>query len=142
MHWQSLHSLKLSVTTYIPWVDNLLDTVATPSALAAGVLITHGYMGEVVSDPFAQWAVAAILGGGGAGSTQLLSSVTRLSSTALTGGLANPVVSTTENAASVGMTLLSLAAPFLSLLLVVMLLVFAVRRYRRYRRRRVEAAPT
>lgn len=127
---------------YIPWVDNALDTVATPSALAAGVLITHGYMGEVVSDPFAQWAVAAIIGGGSAGSTQLLSSVTRLSSSALTGGLGNPLVSTTENAGSVGMTLLALAAPFLALLLVVFMLVVAVRRFRRYRRRRAEAAST
>jgi hypothetical protein len=84
--------------------------------------------------------LAAIVGGGGAGSTQLLSSVTRLSSTALTGGLGNPVVSTTENIGSVVMTFLALLAPFLAFVVVVALLVSAVRRLRRYRRRRADAA--
>jgi hypothetical protein len=125
---------------YIPWLDNALDTVATPAALAAGVIISRAYLGEVADDPFAQWALAAIVGGGGAGSTQLLSSVTRLSSTALTGGLGNPVVSTTENIGSVVMTFLALLAPFLAFVVVVALLVSAVRRLRRYRRRRADAA--
>src|SRR4029079_6096529 len=31
---------------YIPWVDNLLDTVATPTAIVAGILVTASAMGD------------------------------------------------------------------------------------------------
>jgi hypothetical protein len=29
---------------YIPWVDNLLDTIATPAAFAAGTLLTTSFV--------------------------------------------------------------------------------------------------
>src|SRR3954463_1520521 len=48
---------------YIPWVDNLLDTVATPAAVVAGIVVTASAMTTDVS-PFLKWTLA---GGGGGG---------------------------------------------------------------------------
>jgi hypothetical protein len=54
------------VAYYIPWVDNLLDTVATPIAIAAGTVVTASLIPD--TDPMLQWSVALIAGGGAAGS--------------------------------------------------------------------------
>ena len=65
-----LIAVVLEIGSYlIPWLDNLLDVVATPTAVLAGV----GLMGSVIGaetdyDPIVQWAIAAI---GGAGSLEL-----------------------------------------------------------------------
>src|SRR5262245_45624492 len=53
---------------YIPWLDNLLDTIATPAAVVAGTIA----MGSVVTDmsPLLKWTLALIAGGGTAGLIQ------------------------------------------------------------------------
>ena len=50
---------------YIPWLDNLLDSIATPTAFIAGTIL----MVAVVSGlpPLAKWALAIIAGSGAAG---------------------------------------------------------------------------
>src|SRR5438094_7023125 len=53
---------------YIPWVDNLLDTIATPAAIVAGILVTASVMMDV--SPFVKWTLAIIAGGGAAGLAQ------------------------------------------------------------------------
>lgn len=73
----------------LPWLDNLLDAAAAPLAVAAGVLVTAAVIPDDMG-PLAQWTVAAIAGGGSAGIVKSLTSLTRLASTATTGGLANP----------------------------------------------------
>src|SRR5512140_367408 len=50
---------------YIPWVDNLLDTAATPIAIVAGVVMTASCITDV--SPFLKWTLAVIAGGGAAG---------------------------------------------------------------------------
>ena len=47
---------------YIPWVDNLLDTIATPAAVVAGTIVTASMVGDV--SPFLRWSLAIIAGGG------------------------------------------------------------------------------
>src|SRR6516162_6285299 len=47
---------------YIPAVDNLLDTVATPAALVAGTLLSAAVMTDL--PPSVKWAAAIIAGGG------------------------------------------------------------------------------
>src|SRR5919199_541692 len=51
---------------YIPFVDHLLDTIATPMAIAAGTVVTASLIPD--TDPMLQWTVALIAGGGSAGS--------------------------------------------------------------------------
>ncbi len=50
---------------YIPWLDNLLDTIALPLASIAGTLVMASTMVDL--DPAWQWALAIIAGGGTAG---------------------------------------------------------------------------
>lgn len=86
---------------YVPWVDNLLDVVATPVAVVAGILVMSAAMGDIGDlSPMWRWALAAILGGGAAGITQGTTDVLRLASTTTTGGLGNPLLATGENVTS------------------------------------------
>ena len=96
---------------YIPWIDNLLDSVASPAAIIAGSLITASFITGM--DPWLQWLLALIAGGGVAGAVQATTVVTRASSTVTTGGLGNPIVSSVETSgAFLGSALSILAAPF------------------------------
>ena len=112
---------------YIPWVDNLLDTIATPAAIVAGTIATASMVGDV--SPFLRWSLAIIAGGGIAAVIQSSSVLVRGASTASTAGLANPVVSTGELAASILGTLISIVLPIVALILVILLLIFLLRRY-------------
>ena len=106
---------------YIPWIDNLLDTVATPAAVIGGIFVTSASLeGDV--DPSLQWILATIAGGSTAGVIQLGTVATRAVSTGVTGGLANPVVSTLEALASIIFILLSfflaIVIPFVLIFLI------------------------
>ena len=95
---------------YIPWIDNLLDSGASPAAIIAGTLITASFITGM--DPWLQWLLALIAGGGVAGAVQATTVVTRASSTVTTGGLGNPIVSSVETSgAFLGSALSILAAP-------------------------------
>ena len=106
---------------YVPWIDNLLDTVATPAAVIGGIFVTTASLeGDV--DPSLQWILATIAGGSTAGVIQLGTVATRAVSTGVTGGLANPVVSTLEALASIICILLSfflaIVIPFVLIFLI------------------------
>ncbi|MBW4580927.1 MAG: DUF4126 domain-containing protein [Tildeniella nuda ZEHNDER 1965/U140] len=108
---------------YIPWFDHLLDTVATPLAIVAGTVVTAATAPDM--SPLAQWTLAAIAGGGAAGLTKGLLNVLRIGSTATSGGLTNPILSTIELVASVGLSVLALTLPALTGIVVVVVLLFA-----------------
>lgn len=114
---------------YIPWVDNLLDTIATPAAIVAGTIVTASMVGDV--SPFLRWSLAIIAGGGIAGIIQGSSVLVRGASTVSTAGLANPLVSTGELAASILGTMISLILPTVAVILVVLLLTYLLRRFMR-----------
>ena len=105
---------------YIPWLDNLLDSIATPAAFIAGAIL----MVAVVSGlpPLAKWALAIIAGSGAAGIVQTGTTLTRAASTTTTGGIANPVVSTVEVGSSFGLSLLAVFIPLAAGLLAIILL--------------------
>lgn len=107
---------------YIPWFDHLLDTVATPLAIVAGTVVTAATAPDM--SPLAQWTLAAIAGGGAAGLTKGLLNVLRIGSTATSGGLTNPILSTIELIASVGLSVLALTLPALTGIVVVVVLLF------------------
>lgn len=100
---------------YVPWVDNLLDTAATPAAVVAGVVATGSQIADV--DPWLRWGTAVIGGGGVAAGVQATTVVTRQLSSFATGGLANPLLSTAEMGASLLMALLAVVVPLVALLL-------------------------
>ena len=122
---------------YIPAVDNALDTVATPAAVVAGTVVTAACVQDM--SPLLTWSLAAIVGGGAAATVQGMTAVTRLTSTATTGGLGNSVLSTAEAGGSVALASLGVLAPVIAALCVVSLLYFTITRIARVLRRRREA---
>ncbi|MCT9977431.1 MULTISPECIES: DUF4126 domain-containing protein [Acinetobacter] len=111
---------------YIPWVDNALDTIATPAAMVAGTLTTMAVSTGEMSQ-FASWAAAIIVGGGTATAVQMGTVAVRGVSTATTGGIANPLVSTGEWIGAIVVSVLSLIVPVLVVIVGIILMVLAVR---------------
>jgi len=115
----------------IPWIDHLLDTIAIPLAGLAGTLAVAAVLKD--TDPALTWALALIAGGGTATAVQTSTSATRLTSTATTGGLANPLFSSVESFISLILSVLSIVAPLLAIL-ILLLLFWAV--YRLFRKKK------
>ncbi len=114
---------------YVPWVDNLLDTIATPAAVVAGTVATAAIVSDL--SPFLKWALAIIAGGGVAGIVQFGTVALRGASSATTGGLGNFVVSTGE---LVGAILIAITAIILPLLAIVLVLLGCTLIFRGLRR--------
>ncbi|MEQ8790893.1 MAG: DUF4126 domain-containing protein [Pirellulaceae bacterium] len=129
---------------YIPWLDNLLDSISSPTAVAAGVLVVAASAVEV--DPLLKWSVAVIAGGGSAGVISLGTAGVRTLSTGFTAGLGNAVVATGEWVSAVLLSLLAIVAPLLavvvSAVLVVVLGRFAWRLLSRLFRRQAAVEST
>ena len=109
---------------YIPFVDNLLDTIQVPLAVAIGTTITAATLGH--TDPVLQWTLAAIAGGGTAGLVGTFASLTRLVSTGVTGGLGNFIIATLEAIGSISLSILGLTFPLWTAAIVLILLLVAV----------------
>jgi hypothetical protein len=98
---------------YVPWVDNLLDTISGPAAVVAGTVVTASALTDV--DPFLKWSLAIIGGGGVAGIVSGATTLMRGASTATTGGLANPFFSTVEVAVAFAFAALAVLVPLVAL---------------------------
>jgi len=128
------------VAYYVPYLDHLLDVIASPSAVLAGIVATAAVLTDM--PPVVKWTVAIIAGGGAAGLVQGASVAARIGSTATTGGLGNFVLSSLETFGAVGTVILAIALPLLALLVVVVMLGFAIALlFRLARRRRPPATP-
>jgi hypothetical protein len=125
---------------YIPGVDHALDVVASPATLAAGVVASAAVMTDI--PPEVMWPVAVIAGGGVAGLTKGTTALLRAKSGVMTGGLANPVVSTVETVGATGTAVLAIAVPLLCLVAVVALLWWATRKAGRLLFGRRKASPS
>jgi hypothetical protein len=117
------------VAYYVPGVDNLLDTLATPGAFIAGTVVSAAVMTDL--PPMVKWTAAVIAGGGVAGVTHGITAILRAKSTVLTGGLGNPVIATAELGGAALVSLLALAAPLAALAVVILFLWLAMRLRRR-----------
>lgn len=112
---------------YIPWLDNILDTIEHPMAITAGIILS----GSVISDisPFLKWAFAIIAGGGIAGTIQAATGLTRLKTSAMTGGTGNPLLSSVEAGASITLTLIAVFLPVLGIFIVSGLLIWVTTKF-------------
>jgi len=118
----------------IPWLDNLLDTIAVPLAAIAGTAVMLSTMADL--DPVVTWSLAIIAGGGTATAIKSSTSTTRLASTATTGGLANPVVSTVESGTSIIMSILAFLWPPLAIIFVIIILWLLFKVFKWFRPRK------
>jgi hypothetical protein len=136
----------------VPWVDNALDSIATPAAVVAGTLAAasqFGFMsgpGNQGGGELLKWGAAIIAGGGLAGLVQVATVSLRVLSLGLTGGLANPVVGVAESSSAVVLTVAAIVLPVVAGLLVLtalataILVIWYVRRNRRERATRLALA--
>lgn len=142
--WQWIGSLAAVITLgvatvieifayFIPWVDNVLDSFAVPLAAIAGTAVMVSTVANL--DPVVTWSLAIIAGGGTATAIKGASATSRLASTATTGGLGNPIVSTVETGTAVVVTAASIFAPFVAAILVIIILFIIFRIYRKLKPR-------
>jgi hypothetical protein len=113
------------VAYYVPWLDNLLDVAAAPAAVVAGVLASAAAITDL--PPVLAWGIALIGGGGAAGLLHGATALLRLKSTALTGGTANPAVSTVELVGSLVTSALALLVPVVCAILLVVVIAWMLR---------------
>ena len=125
----SVAALAEVLAYYVPVIDNLLDTLATPAALIAGTIVSAAVMTDV--PPMVKWTAAVIAGGGIAGLTQGLTGMLRAHSTVLTGGFGNPIIATVELGGALLISFLALLAPAAAIALVMLFLLVAIRLLRR-----------
>jgi hypothetical protein len=114
---------------YIPGVDHVLDLLAAPAAVVAGIVASASVMTDVPAS--ALWPIAIIAGGGVAGVTKGSAALLRAKTGVATIGLGNPVVSTVETVGATGLSILAIALPLLCVIVVLALLVWVVRGARR-----------
>lgn len=104
---------------YIPFVDNLLDTVATPLAAVAGFVIMASTLVDI--SPTMTTILAIIAGSGSASAMQGLTTTTRLASSVKTGGIGNPVLSTAETGTAITLSSFAIFLPIVAIVLVVII---------------------
>ncbi len=116
---------------FIPWVDNALDSIAVPLAAIAGTAVMVSTVADL--DPVITWTLAIIAGGGTATAIKGANAAGRLTSTATTGGVGNPVVATIETGTAFAVSTASILVPPIAAILVIIILIFIFRIYRKLR---------
>ena len=118
---------------FIPWVDNLLDSISLPLTAIAGTAVMVSTVADL--DPVVTWSLAIIAGGGTATAIKGASATSRLISSTTTGGVANPGLSAIETGTAALVTAASIFAPVLAVILVIIILAFIFVIYRKLRPR-------
>lgn len=126
---------------YVPGLDNLLDTIASPVSIIAGAVATASVIVDLPHH--LKWMLAVIAGGGIAGFVQGATGAIRAKSSLMTGGLGNPVIATLELAGAIITAVFAIVVPILCILLIVIFGVIAVFKAGRFflRRRIRRQAP-
>lgn len=108
----------------IPWLDHILDLIASPAAIIAGIIATASMVMEL--SPFLKWTLALIAGGGAAAIVQGVTVILRTKSSALTAGTGNFLFSSLELVGSIITALLAMIVPILCLVLIALLCIFVI----------------
>jgi Domain of unknown function (DUF4126) len=121
-------------------VHHVLDVIAAPVAVIAGIIITASMVRGL--DPFLKWTLAVIAGGGAAGLVHTATAVTRGASTAMTGGVANPIFATIELGSSFLTSVLAVIAPLVTIVfLALILLLVAMKILPKFQKRTMQIPP-
>ncbi|GGD27795.1 DUF4126 domain-containing protein [Flavobacterium orientale] len=115
---------------YIPFVDNILDSIAIPLATIAGTIAMASTLADL--SPMLTWGLAIIAGGGTAAVINSSTAATRLASTTTTGGLGNPLLSTVETGTATAMSFVSIFLPVLAIILVVFIFFVGIKLFKRF----------
>jgi hypothetical protein len=112
------------VAYYIPWLDNIMDSIASPVSVIAGTIATASLITDI--PPSLKWTISIIAGGGIAGLLQGATVALRAKSTIFTAGLGNFLVASFELLASAIVAFLSLILPIAALILALLLVTYCL----------------
>jgi hypothetical protein len=112
---------------YIPLLDNALDHIALPVAIGAGTILSASFLSADMA-PALKWGLGLLAGGGTAGIIHAGMGLLRLGSTVSTGAIANPLVTTAENGAAIGFSVMALFIPVVLAILVIILLIYILKK--------------
>ena len=115
---------------YIPYIDNLLDTLAVPLAGIAGTVVMASTLVDL--DPMITWGLAIIAGGGTATAINSATAVTRATSTVTTGGIGNHLVSTSETATASFVSVLAIFLPIVAFIVVILIIFVGIRLFKKF----------
>ena len=116
----------------IPAVDHALDVIGTPLRPLAGAVLAASVLGTV-TDPLTSVVLGTAVGAPSALVPHAAKSALRATSTAVTGGFANPVLSLIEDAISLLTFILAVLVPLVVVALLGLTLYLASRWLRRRR---------
>lgn len=138
--WLSTTSASIALVTamvleiaayYVPFFDNLLDSLGAPVAVLAGIVASASVLTDL--PPWLQYSIAIIGAGGTAGVVHASTSLLRLKSSAATAGFGNPVLATLELGGSIAIAVLAVLAPLIALALVALIVWVVARRVTAWR---------
>lgn len=109
---------------YIPWLDHILDLIASPAAIIAGIIATASMVMDL--SPFLKWTLSLIAGGGVAALVQGVTVLFRTKSSVWTAGTGNVLVSSLELIGSIITALLAIIVPILCLVLIALLCIVII----------------
>jgi hypothetical protein len=122
----------------VPGLDHALHLVETFVKPVAGTLVAASLFTNL--DPMMAVVLGLIGGGTIAGAVHVARGTTRAASTAITGGLGNPVLSILDDILAVGGIVLAFLAPIIAAIIVLVVVIGAARLVAK-RRRRGGASP-
>jgi hypothetical protein len=111
---------------YLPFIDNVLDTIATPISFIAGSIIATSFL--KIEDPAIKWTLGILAGGGVAGTIAAGTSILRLGSSKLTGGLGNSFLATIENILSIVLSIVAFLMPMILGTMVVLFVFWMIKK--------------
>jgi Domain of unknown function (DUF4126) len=117
----------------VPGLDHALHVVESFVKPVAGTLVAASLFTNL--DPMTAVVLGLVGGGTIAGAVHVAKGTTRVASTALTGGLANPFLSIIDDVLALGGIVLAILAPIIAALIVLVLVVGAIRLLMKRRRR-------
>ncbi|MSR29141.1 MAG: DUF4126 domain-containing protein [Phycisphaerales bacterium] len=112
----------------VPIVDHVLDVAGAPVAAVAGTLVMASQLANAGGvdtsgvPAWATWALAAVVGGGVAVGIHAAAGTVRVGSTAVSGGVLNPVFSIIETVGSLMVAVLAIVVPVLAVIAAIALI--------------------
>lgn len=122
---------------YVPFIDNILDTVAAPAAGIAGTLLATSVI--PIDNEWMKWIIGIVAGGGGASLISSGTGLLRLFSSKATLGTGNAVVATGENTAAIGGSILAFLIPIIMAILFVLFFFWIIKKiYNRFTKKNTQ----
>ena len=109
----------------IPAVDHILDSAGIFVRPVAGAIAASSLIQGI--DPLLGLVIGIIMGATVAGAVQTIKGAFRLVSTGLTGGIANPAVSTAEDGATAVTGIVAIFLPYITAALILLVIIIGSR---------------